>query len=208
MFSWEALNSPILGKAVKTMYLGNKKTVSLDEPWLPGQPWMTFHKWLGDLLLWREKQKSAHLAHPCHRLVELWWTELVPSLLRQPFQPWVPAELDPSAPKASSSSTEQLHILRASGWLKWYLCRWYKEICIFQKDVFIYFRREGGVEREGGRILSRFRTECGASCGDWSHDPEITTWDETESWMLKRLYHAGAPGVCIKQEIPPGDSNG
>ena len=42
-------------------------------------------------------------------------------------------------------------------------------------------------------ILSRLHTQCGAQCGTWTHDTEIKTWAEIESWMLNWLSHPGAP---------------
>ena len=75
-----------------------------------------------------------------------------------------------------------------------------------------------GRERERGSMIGRGRgretlkqTLCWAQSNEgldlmtlrsWSHDPSITTWGETKSRLLNRLYLPGVPG---KREVNSGD---
>ena len=71
---------------------------------------------------------------------------------------------------------------------------------------YLYFlERERECTSRGGRckvrrrerIPSRLHTQQRTTWGTGSHDPEITTWAEIESWTLNPLSHPGAPGPFI-----------
>ena len=56
----------------------------------------------------------------------------------------------------------------------------------------------GGGRAEEEKVSSRLRAECGAWCRARFHDPEITTWVQTKSWMLNLLCYLGTPIPSLK----------
>ena len=60
---------------------------------------------------------------------------------------------------------------------------------------------KGEEERISSRLSSAWSPREVSISGLWDHNPEITTWAKTKSWMFNQLCHIGAPGFLIWSKI-------
>ena len=100
------------------------------------------------------------------------------------------------------------HSVKEADSSKWSVCASclaFLYLLLFFKRIYFYFesvcRRQGkGRGRGRERILSSLHTQHGAEGRVQSQDPEIMTWAEIKSQILKRLSYSDTPGIPLMIE--------